>query len=232
VNYPGFVIFEREQKQLLFESNRSIYSSDKDVPNELVRTPLQRAVQILKRHRDVHFAGNKLERHKPISMIITTLSAKIYEGHADHLRTTYSALNYIVQQLILHASLLEAQYLSEDIAQLRLIQRIGDKWYIPNPVNPHNPGDPEEKGENFADRWHEDNHACARAFFEWLGKLRKDFDTALNQNNIHKITEALSPLFRGGSVKRVLGNIETSKPTEKVYPVVAKPSNPNKLWAH
>jgi hypothetical protein len=36
-----------------------------------VKTPLQQAVQILKRHRDMMFADDP--EHKPISVIITTL---------------------------------------------------------------------------------------------------------------------------------------------------------------
>lgn len=39
--------------------------------------PLQRIVQILKRHRDIMFQGNE---NKPISIIITTLAAKAYQG--------------------------------------------------------------------------------------------------------------------------------------------------------
>ena len=38
-----------------------------------------------------------------------------------------------------------------------LIRRLPDgTWYVGNPVNP---------AENFADRWHEDGHVRARAFF-------------------------------------------------------------------
>jgi hypothetical protein len=45
------------------------------------RTPLQRAVQILKRHRDVMFEKNP--KAKPISIIITTLAAQSYSGESD-----------------------------------------------------------------------------------------------------------------------------------------------------
>ena len=48
----------------------------------------------------------------------------------------------------------------------KLIQRMPDgTWYIGNPVNHE---------ENFADRWHEDNHARAAAFFQWVAKLKED----------------------------------------------------------
>lgn len=41
------------------------------------KTPLQRIVQILKRHRDMMFHGDE---NKPISVIITTLAALAYKG--------------------------------------------------------------------------------------------------------------------------------------------------------
>jgi hypothetical protein len=230
VNYPSFVIFEREQKRLLFESNRDIYGKEQDVPNELIRTPLQRTIQILKRHRDVHFAGHKWEKHKPISMIITTLAGRLYEGKASSLRTVYDTLIYIVEQLIAHAGLLEPmQYLSEEISTLKLIQRVGDRWYIPNPVNPHLPGDPEDKGENFADRWHEDNHAGARAFFEWLRKLNYDFEKAFNQTDIHEMEKDLGTVFGAGIIEKAF---DKRFPLDNVKAVPVEVKERPKSWGH
>lgn len=62
---------DRQKMMLLAESVRAVpkYQSNK--------TPLQRAVQILKRHRDIMFAGDE---DKPVSIIITTLAAKAYQG--------------------------------------------------------------------------------------------------------------------------------------------------------
>ncbi len=61
----------------LFSLNESI----KPLPtfsNE--KLPLQRVVQILKRHRDIMFRGNE---DKPISMIITTLAAQAYNKETN-----------------------------------------------------------------------------------------------------------------------------------------------------
>lgn len=49
-----------------------------EVPPETVKTTLQRSVQALKRHRDIHFAEN-LDRRPP-SILITTLAARAYRG--------------------------------------------------------------------------------------------------------------------------------------------------------
>jgi hypothetical protein len=45
------------------------------------KTPLQRCIQLLKRHRDVMFAANS--DAKPISIIITTLAARAYRGESE-----------------------------------------------------------------------------------------------------------------------------------------------------
>ena len=84
-----------------------------DVPHYKVKTPLQRVVQILKRHRDIFFS-KKQEKYKPISIIITTLAAKIYQGQEDIYTTLSDILNGI----------------NEDI-----VKQDG-KFNIPNPANP------------------------------------------------------------------------------------------------
>lgn len=53
-----------------------------DLPIYKRKTPLQRAVQILKRHRDVRYK-NDPEKLKPISVIITTLAARSYNGEQN-----------------------------------------------------------------------------------------------------------------------------------------------------
>jgi hypothetical protein len=52
-----------------------------DVPMYRWKTPLQRCVQILKRHRDFMFKDD--DDNKPISIIITTLAGQAYNGEAD-----------------------------------------------------------------------------------------------------------------------------------------------------
>jgi hypothetical protein len=52
-----------------------------DLPAFRWKTPLQRCVQLLKRHRDIMFRKNP--DVQPISIIITTLAACAYQGEAD-----------------------------------------------------------------------------------------------------------------------------------------------------
>jgi hypothetical protein len=69
--------FEVQLKSLA----ESLKANVEDVPEFRVKTPLQHAIQILKRHRDIMFAED--QENKPISIIITTLAAHAYNNEAD-----------------------------------------------------------------------------------------------------------------------------------------------------
>jgi hypothetical protein len=61
-----------------------LYSSVEDVPAYDWKTPLQRSIQLLKRHRDVMFQKNP--ELAPISMILTNLATHSYNGELDIFR--------------------------------------------------------------------------------------------------------------------------------------------------
>lgn len=65
--------FLARRRYLALEARAAV----EDIPEFEVRTPLQSAIQILKHHRDVMFAGRCDD--KPISIVITTLAALAYE---------------------------------------------------------------------------------------------------------------------------------------------------------
>lgn len=56
-----------------------------ELPDRRIKTPLQVAIQILKRHRDIHFKSDV--KLRPSSIILTTLAAKAYNQQADVLET-------------------------------------------------------------------------------------------------------------------------------------------------
>jgi hypothetical protein len=58
-----------------------LYASVDTVPPYEWKTPLQRSIQLLKRHRDIMFRENP--SLAPISMIITNLAAHAYDGQED-----------------------------------------------------------------------------------------------------------------------------------------------------
>lgn len=77
------------QSMQLFEAKAQVDS----IPLFRRKTPLQRAIQLLKRHRDNMFKENM--DVKPISIIITTLAARAYKGESD----IESALDNILLQM-------------------------------------------------------------------------------------------------------------------------------------
>jgi hypothetical protein len=136
-------------------------ASAEDVPEYKVKTPLQRAVQVLKRHRDVHFA--KDEEDKPISVIISTLAAWSYKNQSN----LVDALLEIVREMPSH---IEVRYdTGERVALVR------------NPTN---------DDENFADKW-KDRPERERKCRAWLKKVDEDLSTAIKAGNVEDLLEVL-----------------------------------------
>lgn len=128
-----------------------------EVPDHSVKTPLQRTVQILKRHRDIWFdmvsPGTYIPDDKPISIIITTLAAHAYEGEKD----LQEALQNIVRKM---PNYIERGY--DGVA------------YVCNPVDPL---------ENFADKWqeHPSRKVC---FMDWLQQVSGKMNDYLARHDI------------------------------------------------
>jgi hypothetical protein len=78
------------EKRALAES---LKAHIEDVPDWKVRTPLQRAVQLLKRHRDIYFEDDCDD--KPASIILTTLAANAYIGQDD----VFDTLTYLAETM-------------------------------------------------------------------------------------------------------------------------------------
>lgn len=98
------------RKNTLME-RETIYASVDEIPEYKIKTPLQRAIQLLKRHRDSMFNGDE---NKPISIIITTLAAHCYNNES----TISDALRSILKGM--------GSYIKGPA---------GEKW-VANPVNP------------------------------------------------------------------------------------------------
>ncbi len=94
----AYVRWFREQCWKAFIAKRAALAKQArgavdDVPEWQVRTTLHRVVQVLKRHRDVHFE-NDLD-DKPPSSLITTLAARVYVGESDLLDATMRAVELV-----------------------------------------------------------------------------------------------------------------------------------------
>ena len=194
-NRGAFQLVEKAQKQSVQSRASTVYASVDDVPDQLVRTPLQRSIQIMKRHRDSTFNDGKTNEYAPISIIITTLAAQLYRQEVDVL----SALTGIISRIQAWSPLIENRPVALAPDPSELISRTSDgKWYIGNPVNPN---------ENFADRWHEENHARARAFFSWVKTLTEDILEITTSTHVESVRDRLMTTLGASIVSSHIGLI-------------------------
>jgi hypothetical protein len=216
-NATAFQRVAFEQMQNIQRRESLAYASIDEVPDQLVRTPLQRSIQLMKRHRDLCFNHHDRIDYAPISIIITTLAAHLYGNEPD----VYLALSGIVGKLHAHAALVEGRAIDPTVAAMGLIQRRADgTWYIGNPVIPD---------ENFADRWHEDNHARARAFFAWVDALQKDLLNILGETNPRLLKEHLGRALGAAAVAKHFHTLVPPEPVLDTPPRIHITS-PAKPW--
>ena len=166
----------------------SLNESVKPTPKyQKQRLPLQRAVQLLKRHRDIMFKDYSEEdkKEKPISCIITTLATHAYNGEDNIL----DALINIISRM-------------ESFIETRLDEKTGKyiKW-ISNPV---------KTSENFADRWALPNSKRERFFKEWIEKLKLDFGVFNAPFNRISLSESLKKSFGEAPVNKTFSDIGNS----------------------
>lgn len=222
INKPFYDLIDvKKLRNQLFESNQKYFASIEEVPENLIKTSLQRVIQILKRHRDIRFSGSPFEDSAPISIIITTLCAVIVEKNGCLTTDISELLNFIVNKLYTYAKLIDSAQIPFQESN-GVIRRHPDtkEWIISNPVNPN---------ENFADRWHEENNKRAVAFFKWVQWLKED----LGEKN----TFELGSIKRGFGEKLIEGIIEkNAREIINVNDTPFRPTNvnitsPNKPYA-
>lgn len=125
---------------------KRFYASIEKVPEYKVRTPLQRIVQILKRHAEVCFEDDI--EHKPSSIIITTLVAKQYQSACSFNNDFLNVTTYIIE------------HLKDGIEN-----RNGSPC-VYNPVN---------DAEILSGKWDKDD-SYFETFKKWLMQLESDFN--------------------------------------------------------
>lgn len=142
---------------------------------------LRRTVQLLKRHRDVHFL-HLVEDVAPISIIITTLAAKSYE---------YCVNNFPFDS--------ELDVL---IATTRLMPHFIDKPFI-NGRRIYVVANETTIGENFAERWNIEP-ARVTAFYEWHSKALAHLEALPGLAGIDVISKDLEESLGSSVVRKVI----------------------------
>lgn len=142
--------YDKKKEELIhFRTSQSLskYKAEiVEVKEYEVKTSLQKAIQLLKRHRDIMYENDETNV-KPISIIITTIAAQLYNNEDN----IYDTLNNVLSNA--------GEYVKENMQNGR--------YYIENPSYTGN------VKENFADKWNE-HQERADAFFNWIEKARRD----------------------------------------------------------
>lgn len=136
-----------------------LMQSVENVPDYIIRTPLQRAIQLFKRHAEVMFEDNA--EYKPSSIIITTLTAKAFEVFGDQTDDFETMLGVLSQNLL--------QFLDE---------REGKKCLL-NPVNLE---------ENLSEKWMRDENYLS-CFLKWQRQLELDFYLGSTETRIYALEQ-------------------------------------------
>lgn len=183
--YDWFVKrMEEEKKKLTEEYAIRNKMEIVEVPEYKIKTTLQIAIELLKRYRDIKF--KETPDIKPISIILTTLMARIYTGKEN----VYELIEKFSKEYIL--------YLEKDENGNALIK---------NPVN---------ENENFADKWPnnpERKEAFFRFMNELKEDLVSN--RILLEGNMREQADCYKKLFGDNMVNRVYENMANDTREER-----------------
>ncbi len=118
--FESRMIESLNREKLIFANEYKLVIGE--VPTYRVKTPLQMAIQLLKRHRDIAFEDNS--DVAPISIIITTLAAKAYNGE----RNVYEALYSILSHMLDYIEVRHGIYWVQN--PVMEFENFADKWEI------------------------------------------------------------------------------------------------------
>ena len=186
--------------QLAEALNRDV----EDVPRWLVRTTLQRVVQLLKLHRDTFFQSNPQD--KPASILITTLATRAYGGESD----LYETFRKVARNLPSHVEWRNGTYWVPNPAHGD--ENFADKWN----ANPNR--------KRHFDRWIEaliadtDRWATSNGVDEAVRSLGTAFGTAPVQAGAKRVGTGLSSLAAAGGLSVVQQGRLTQRVGTKIPP--------------
>lgn len=194
--------FESRMNQTLSKKRLFAEAQVDDVPLYKRKTPLQRVVQLLKRHRDQMFKSKENKDAKPISVIITTLAAKAYKGETN----VESAMVRILSEM--------AHYVNSQ------------KPRIPNPVYPA-----EDFADRWAMPQYR-HLQLEQNFWAWLTQAQTDFELLGASDDVSFISDQIMQKFSLNVEKSILneklfsGAGPASVYTPKKHPINNTPANP------
>jgi hypothetical protein len=173
-------------------------ASVKPVPIYAQKTILQRCIQLMKRHRDNMFGDDE---RKPISIIITTLAARAYNGEQN------------LEEALINILIKMPEYINKSIPR------------VPNPVNPN------EDFTDRWDMPEGEKLDLEGNFKNWLMQAKVDFNNLLKTNSYETASLILNNKFSIKVDKQLLsGKYNYKQENQKAFARVL-PTNPPKPWS-
>lgn len=163
------------------------YSNTDAYVDRFIFLPLQEAVMLLKRARDVYVVSHRDQDIKIDSIVLTVLAAHLYKNESS----AFDALCGILARVCDYTGLMDDPLynLSAIGVKKPIITRKYDAeqkeyiWYFPNPINAE---------ENLAIRWHEDNNRLAHNFFDFVTHLKSYSIKLKEAKGLQEIAQILS----------------------------------------
>ena len=208
---------ELMERKRAFAKRQKITVSVDEIPDYKVKTPVQRAIQLLKRHRDSMFADDG--EHKPISIIITTLAGLSYNEEP----TISGALQSILTGMDQH------------------IAYRGDEAWIANPVNPEENfadkwAEEPKKRENFYNWLEQARHDIAlylrASRFDVLPQVLKE---GLGADLVDRTLKAIVPVAASGlaapAIAKAASSADDAQRAEAAIKELQRTGTQSKPWA-
>ena len=219
--FDGFAKKPPQVKTLGYILNRKTFveAAVEPLPEyPLMKDFLRRTVQLLKRHRSLHF--EKRPDEAPISVILTTLAAKAYGSiGATTFDTEFDVIVAILARMPDH---------------IKKPEMNNGEWEIPNETT---------VGENFAEKWNKDRR-LPDAFSEWhksaLGDFRAIADAPDNETAQRLLSKVIGERAIG-AVRNRITEITSKARNNRVLPVSSTglvgaaggtPVRPNTFFGH
>lgn len=228
INNPYMIAtLENRKKEILNESMANFSESEiEEIPELLQRSALQRAIQILKHHRNLYFYNlskhdKNLHDYKPASVIITTLCAKIAASFNQTIGATddiYELISIITSELTEYADLLSHKdsciFESTRISKEKevFLTKKENKWSLKNPVNPE---------DDYTDSW---TILHAEYFFKWINAVINDFDNINKTRTLNETAyfSAMESSFGSNTTIGAFPELEKIKATN----IITNPTQP------
>lgn len=173
------------------------------VPEQEVKITdtLRVAIRLFKRHRDICVRRGIIDAEfKPISIIIVTLLTSCYRGLAELGRS----FEHPVEVLAELASLMP-----------HLILKLNGEYRVDNPT---------VEGENFAERWNQDDGERHEAFIAWCEALAADLKLILESTEPQQISKRVREAFGIPPARAESDDTGLSAITRRPPPAVARTS--------